>query len=200
MIPGGAREKTCPGSRRGHARPVLATIRIAAPADAAQAAALQQEVWFEAYPDLADSRTRAWAGPQQRIDAWRTWLETIHPSTVTLVAEAGDELAGLCRIGPVRHGEGLDGWGAVQGLMVEPALRRLGVGAHLLGAALEELAALDLLEVSTWALACDVRSLCFWERAGFRRDGTLLSRPDLGTHEVRLVRMEPLPERLPFFG
>ena len=154
------------------------TIRRAVPDDAEALAHLHLDVWDDAYTGLMpqqildDRRTKV----DERVERWRTILEGDH---ATLVAEGPDGLVGFVSAGPGRDND-VDTELELMALYVRAAWWGTGVGYVLFQEAVGDRAAY------LWVLAGNDRAIHFYERQGFRLDGTE-DEHDEGLH-VRMVR------------
>jgi GNAT superfamily N-acetyltransferase len=154
------------------------TIRRAVPDDAEALTHLHLDCWDDAYTGLMDQQVldaRRTSVPE-RIDLWRAILER---GEGPLVAEGTDGLVGFVSTGPGRDDD-MDTGLEVMALYVRAAWWGTGVGHGLLEQACAERAAY------LWVLDDNDRALRFYERQGFRRDGTV-DEQDEGLH-VRMVR------------
>ncbi len=156
-------------------RPV---VRRATAADAEALAHLHLDVWDDAYTGLMaqsildDRRDEV----EDRVERWRTILTE---GSDTLVAEDDEGLAGFASTGPGRDNDvdiELELWA----LYVRARLWGSGVGYALFSEAVGDRAAY------LWVLASNERAVTFYERQGFRLDGTTDAH-DEGLH-ARMVR------------
>lgn len=157
-----------------------ALIRRAVVDDARALADLHIDCWDDAYTGLVpqhfidDRRARH----EERVERWG---EILAGDTSTLVAEAGAGLIGFASTGPPRDNDLADDFGVeLYGLYVRAAWWGTGVGYALLREAVGDRA------TYLWVLANNPRAIRFYERQGFRADGTREER-DMGTH-ARMVR------------
>ena len=154
------------------------TVRRATVADAEALAHLHLDVWDDAYTGLMpqqildDRRTKV----DERVERWRTILEADQP---TLVAGGPDGLVGFVSAGPGRDND-VDTELELKALYVRAAWWGTGVGFVLFEEAVGDRAAY------LWVLAGNDRAIHFYERQGFRLDGTE-DEHDEGLH-VRMVR------------
>jgi len=160
------------------AGPDAVTIRPAVPEDAEALTHLHLDCWDDAYTGLMpqqvlDDRR---ADVPARIERWRTILEQ---SDNTLVAEAPDGLVGFVSAGSGRDND-VDTDLELMALYVRADRWGNGLGYALLEAAIGDRAAY------LWVLAGNERAIRFYERQGFRLDGTR-DEHDEGLH-VRMVR------------
>jgi GNAT superfamily N-acetyltransferase len=151
-------------------------VRPALPDDAAALTDLHLDCWDDAYTGLVPQRIldeRRTTVPE-RVERWRTILDR---SRDTLVAEGPAGLVGFASAGQGRDND-LDL--EVKALYVRRAWWGTGVGYVLLRESIGDRAAY------LWVLAGNDRAIAFYERQGFRLDGTE-DEHDEGLH-VRMVR------------
>jgi GNAT superfamily N-acetyltransferase len=154
------------------------SIRQAVLADAEPLAHLHVDVWDDAYTGLIpqgilDDRREKVAN---RVDRWRDILKGREP---TWVAEDSDGPIGFASTGPPRDND-MDDMLELYALYVRAAYYGTGVGYALFEVAVGDRAAY------LWVLAGNERAIGFYERQGFRLDGTE-DEHDEGLH-VRMVR------------
>jgi len=88
------------------------------------------------------------------------------------VGNEGEEtIAGFTTFGPSRDAD-LPGLGEVYALSVDPARYRAGVGRQLMAEARRRLRALGFTAALLWVLEGNDRATRFYEREGWRPDGT----------------------------
>ena len=160
------------------AMPTDVSIRQAVPADAEQLAHLHIDVWDDAYTGLMpqgilDDRREKVA---ERVERWREILGQERP---TWVAEDPEGLIGFASSGPARDND-MDDTLELWALYVRAAYWGTGVGYALFEIAVGDRAAY------LWVLASNQRAIRFYERQGFRLDGTE-DEHDEGRH-VRMLR------------
>lgn len=158
---------------------VTTTIRRATPVDAEALAHLHLDVWDDAYTGLMpqgilDDRREKVA---ERIERWRDILTT--SGNPTYLAVGPDGLVGFASAGPGRDND-VDTELELTALYVRATHWGDGVGYALLREAIGDRAAY------LWVLAGNDRAIAFYERQGFRLDGTQ-DEHDEGLH-VRMVR------------
>lgn len=158
------------------------TIRPAGPVDAEALAHLHLDVWDDAYTGLMpqgilDDRREKVA---ERVERWREILTT--GGEPTYVAVGPDGLVGFASAGVGRDNDlGLPGVDLeLKALYVRATHWGTGVGYALLETAIGDRAAY------LWVLAGNERAIRFYERQGFRLDGTE-DEHDEGLH-VRMLR------------
>ena len=154
------------------------SLRRAEPADAEALAHLHLDVWDDAYTGLMpqgildDRRERV----DQRVERWRELLDREHDTWVATDAEG---LIGFATAGPARDND-MDDLLELYALYVRAAHWGSGVGHALFETVVGDRAAY------LWVLAGNARAIGFYERQGFRLDGTE-DEHDEGLH-VRMVR------------
>jgi GNAT superfamily N-acetyltransferase len=154
------------------------SIRQAVVADAEPLAHLHVDVWDDAYTGLMaqgilDDRREKVA---ERVEKWREILRDPGP---TWVAESSDGLIGFASSGPARDND-MDEMLELWALYVRASWWGTGVGHALFEIAVGDRACY------LWVLANNERAIGFYERQGFRLDGTE-DEHDEGLH-VRMVR------------
>ncbi|WP_134740145.1 GNAT family N-acetyltransferase [Nocardioides sp. 503] len=155
-------------------------VRPATPDDAEALAHLHLDVWDDAYTGLMpqqvlDDRR---AAVEERVERWRTILEGDGAGR-TRLAVGPEGLVGFVSAGPGRDND-VDTELELWALYVRAAWWGTGVGYVLFEEALGDRAAY------LWVLAANDRAIRFYERQGFRLDGTE-DEHDEGLH-VRMVR------------
>ena len=154
------------------------SIRQAVVADAEPLAQLHVDVWDDAYTGLMpqgilDDRREKVA---ERVERWREILGGPEP---TWVAEDSEGLVGFASAGPARDND-MDEILELYALYVRAWAWGSGVGHALFEIAVGDRACY------LWVLAANERAVRFYERQGFRQDGTE-DEHDEGLH-VRMVR------------
>ena len=160
------------------AMPSDVSIRQAVVPDAEPLAHLHVDVWDDAYTGLMpqgilDDRREKVA---ERVDKWRGILGG---QDSIWVAEDTEGLIGFASTGPARDND-MDDTLELYSLYVRAAYWGTGVGYALFEVAVGDHAAY------LWVLADNARAIGFYERQGFRLDGTE-DEHDEGLH-VRMVR------------
>ena len=158
--------------------PTGVVIRAAEVAEAERVARLQLDCWDDAYTGLV---------PQEVIDEGRRtlperiarWREILAEPAPTLVAEADGELAGFALAGSPRD-QDIDVDLELMALYVRAAWWSTGLGYALFAESVGDRAAY------LWVVEGNERALGFYERQGFRLDGTTKEEPE-GLH-LRMVR------------
>ena len=152
------------------------TIRTAEPADAEALTDLHLDCWDDAYTGLMpqsilDARRE---DVPARVERWRTVLATGHTS----VATRDGQLVGFVNAAPGTEVPGTEL--QLFALYVRAAWWGTGIGHALFSAAVGDRPAY------LWVLEGNLRAIRFYERHGFRLDGTGHDEPE-GRH-LRMVR------------
>jgi GNAT superfamily N-acetyltransferase len=160
------------------ALPSTVSIRRAVPEDAEALAHLHVDVWDDAYTGLMpqgilDDRREKVA---ERVTRWQEILEQ---SRSVLLAEDEEGVVGFASTGPARDND-MEELLELYSLYVRAAYWGTGVGYALFESTVGDRAAY------LWVLAGNERAIRFYERQGFRLDGTQ-DEHDEGLH-VRMVR------------
>lgn len=152
------------------------SVRLAAPADAADIARVQRVTWRTAYRSLL---------PQAVLDGWddaavaAAWHDAVaHPPTpahAVLVAREGPTVVGFLAHGPADLGDPADPGGdeldghvaEVTALLVEPRWGRRGHGSRLLAAVVDRSVAAGVGELRMWVPEDDRVTSGFLESAGW---------------------------------
>lgn len=173
-----------------------ATVRAADPTDAAEIARLQLATWQTAYRDLLPPAVLDTLDHEEAAATWRHTIEQ-GPARV-FVATEGQWHVGFIAAGQAPHDESAaaDGTPApdadqvalVSTLLVEPRWARRGHAGRLLAAAGETMAADGLTRGISWVPEEDKASRGFWERAGWKPDGTVRTL-DAAGQPLREVRV-----------
>ncbi|MDA8514779.1 GNAT family N-acetyltransferase, partial [Citrobacter sp. Igbk 14] len=104
----------------------------------------------------------------------------------TFVAVDGSAIRGFATVGPCRDND-LPNFGELMALYVDPAWLGAGLGGLLMTAARERLRAVGVTDAVLWVLDANIRARHFYEREGWRPDGTWRT-ADFGTSSVEQVR------------
>ena len=175
--------------------------RPAASADTATMIELRAAVPEDAH-DVARMHVRSWQSAYRGLIA-QAYLDSLEPETwarrytfgrmgiqlpSTLVAVDGSTICGLATTGLCRD-QDLSNFGELMAIYVDPAYLRTGVGLLLIAAARERLRAVSTQAV-LWVLNGNVGARRFYERDGWRFDGTRRTRTygDAPVQEVRYRR------------
>lgn len=125
--------------------------------------AVHYESWHETYAGLIDAAYIEKLTLERCIAAAHKWPDNI------LVAKDGEKVVGFAGYGAYRD-DTLPGCGEVFALYVLAAYHGQGLGYALMNAAVEKLSAYG--KTAVWVLKGNERAIRFYERYGFRFDGT----------------------------
>jgi GNAT superfamily N-acetyltransferase len=148
----------------------MTEVRAAVPADSLAAARVHVRSWQSAYRGLIaqeylDSLTpEVWAS---RYTFGRIGFRL--PST--LVAVDGPTVLGLATTGLCRDTD-VSNFGELMAIYVDPSQLRTGIGRLLIAAARERLRQVGVADALLWVLDGNVGARRFYERDGWRFDGT----------------------------
>ncbi len=119
--------------------------------------------WHETYSDLVDPAYMQSVTLEACQQIAHRWLDHI------LVAKEGERVVGFVGYGAYRD-DTLPGHGEIYSLYVLAEVYGKKVGYRLMNAALEKLS--DYKRIALWVLKGNDRAIRFYERYGFRFDGT----------------------------
>ncbi len=133
--------------------------------------------WHEAYPGLVSRDYLDKLTLEKCEEMAYRWTEGL------LVAKDGDRVVGF--IGCGDRGQEAPGIGEIFALYVLPGYCGTGVGRRLMEAGLERLK--DYPEICLWVLKGNARAIRFYEKFGFRPDGTEEISPRTRSTDIRMV-------------
>lgn len=168
----------------------MTQVRPATPDDTYDVARVQVRSWQSAYRGLIDQayldslEPETWAG---RYTFGRMGIQL--PST--LVAVNGSTICGLATTGLCRDVD-LSNFGELMAIYVDPAYVGTGVGRLLIAAARARLRGVGVRQAALWVLDGNARARRFYERDGWRFDGTRRTRT-YGNAPVEEVRYRRTP-------
>jgi ribosomal protein S18 acetylase RimI-like enzyme len=162
------------------------TMRRAQPGDALDVAAVHIASWQVAYRGLVSSEFLDALDVDERASRY----DFGERGPETWIATQDNVVVGLLTLGRCRDGDHADA-GEVWGLYVAPTIWRSGIGTRLLAKGEELLAQRDHTEATLWVLEGNAQARHFYERAGWRFDGTRQTVPIGGRDlsEVRYVKI-----------
>ena len=163
----------------------MAEVRAAVPADARDVARVHVRSWQSAYRGLIAQEYLDGLEPEvwaSRYTFGRMGLAL--PST--LVAVDGPTICGLATVGLCRD-QDLPNFGELMAIYVDPAHMHTGVGRLLMTAVRKRLRSVGVMEALLWVLDGNVGARRFYERDGWRFDGTCrtVTFGNLPTEQVR---------------
>ena len=148
----------------------MTEVRAAVPSDAYEVARVQVRSWRSAYRGLIAQDFLDGLSPEFFADRYTFGRGGLRmPST--LIAVDGAAVLGLATTGLCRDGD-FPNFGELMAIYVDPAHMRRGVGRLLMAAARERLRLVSVAGALLWVLDGNTRALRFYERDGWRFDGT----------------------------
>ncbi len=156
------------------------TIRLARASDVEDIAALHVAAWRWAYRGLLADATLAALSADEREPVWAALVGD--PSVSVLVAERDGALAGFASASASREEDAAPGTGEVAAIYLDENAAGSGLGAELFAGIQDELRARSFTRASLWVLETNARARRFYEREGWRWDG---SRSD---HQIQCDR------------
>jgi GNAT superfamily N-acetyltransferase len=156
------------------------TIRAALPDDAAAIAALHVDSWRWAYRGLLTDEVLDGLRVEDRAATWSKLLVDLEVSVV--VAEREGAFAGFASGCATRDDDAAPGTGEVAAIYVAASAVGSGLGVDLFARIQDELRSRGFSRASLWVLESNARARRFYEREGWRWDG---SRSD---HQIQCDR------------
>jgi ribosomal protein S18 acetylase RimI-like enzyme len=152
------------------------------PADPVHATALRDLhliTWEATYRDRADEE---WYRERLVAHAVRDWGGVVRAQAArgggVLTARCDQRIVGLCQYGPTEdHDHDPEHVGQIHRLYVHPARQRAGIGRSLLTASVDRLRQAGADTATLWVLETDPRARAFYERLGWKSDGTRKTHP-----------------------
>jgi ribosomal protein S18 acetylase RimI-like enzyme len=112
----------------------------------------------------------------------RDWGEIVRSAAArgggVLTARCDGHVVGLCQYGPTEdHDHDPEQVGQIRRLYVQPVRQRTGIGRSLLTASVDRIRQRGAHTATLWVLETDQRARAFYERLGWRTDGTRKTPP-----------------------
>jgi RimJ/RimL family protein N-acetyltransferase len=159
-------------------------VRRATSDDARAMATVHVRTWQAAYGHVFPREVLDALSIERRERGWREEFEA--HGTTAFVAEADDRIVGFASVGPARDEAGV---GELFTIYVEPESWGTGAGRALHAAAVAALAEAGYAEVILWVLVENPRARRFYEREGWRAEGSRRERfAGVEVDEVRYRR------------
>lgn len=153
-------------------------VRPARPEDAHDIADLHVRSWRAAYAGTVSAAALDRLDVDERAAVWTRRLAASPPGQVTLVAESAGRLVGFLLLGPTPDADHDPATtGHVFAAHVDPDVTGLGIGAVLLGRAVDVLAGAGHRIATLWVVDGNQRAQRFYERAGWTPDGVSRREP-----------------------
>jgi GNAT superfamily N-acetyltransferase len=145
------------------------TVRLAEPGDCGEIAEVHVGTWRAAYRDVFPSEVLAELSVDERAAQWRTRIE--RDSAIVWVAETRGRVVGFASVGPSRTEEDV---GELYAIYVLPDAWGSGAARELMVSAKAWFASEGYATAMLWVLADNPRARRFYEREGWRAEGTRL--------------------------
>ena len=142
-------------------------IRPAIPDDAASIASIQIRTWQAAYSEIVPAAYLAAMSVEKRTLSWQQRIA--NGGSVILVAMEDGQMTGWASGGSCRDDD-VPGASEVYAIYVSPEHWGKDIGRQLMAALLDLLP--PQTEVTLWVFRDNRRAIRFYEKSGFRHDGT----------------------------
>jgi GNAT superfamily N-acetyltransferase len=162
-------------------------IRPARPRDARAIAEVHVASWRHAYRGLVPDASLDRLSVEEREKQRREHLEDPSSEWGILVADDAGRVVGFSTYGPSRDQDATAATGEVPAIYLDPDVVGTGVGRELFSETLAALRAAGFTRASLWVLEGNVRARRFYEKAGWRWDGTV-SQHDFDSAHLLVVR------------
>jgi GNAT superfamily N-acetyltransferase len=158
-------------------------VRRARPEDAAEVAEVHLRTWQAAYEHVFGAERLAELDPERRLHAWERTLAE-HPDEAVFLAEQEGRVVAFASVGPSRDEPDE---GELYAIYALPSAWGGGAGPALMRESLAALRGLGYRAATLWVLEDNPRARRFYEREGWKLDGTRREGEHLGvaTVEVR---------------
>ncbi len=164
-------------------------VRRAELSDASAIAQVHTRVWQQAYRNLLSARYLDQLDWTNRLNSWQDSLRSSDSGEATFVGLRRQVVVGFASSGPARDSD-MGALMAVElyAIYLESAEWGTGSGDKLLAAALESA---ENVVVALWVFEENTRARHFYEKHGFRPDGTrsVMERDGLRLSKVRYRRV-----------
>ena len=144
---------------------LIQDIRRARPGDARQIADTHDASWRHAYSGMLPHRALD-RMVRRRDEQW--WDRAIHRSTIILVAQLSDQIAGYATLG-LNRVNSLNPDGEIYEIYLRPEYQGIGLGTGLFLDARKELRRRRLNGTVVWVLAENSQAIRFYENAGGKK-------------------------------
>lgn len=168
-------------------------VRPARPADADAIGAIHVASWQVGYAGQMPDEYLSGLSVANRQQGWRQRLERASQPSRTVVVDTGQGVAGFCSVGPSRDDDAGEGTAELYAIYLHPERWGQGLGRALHDHAIDLLRSDGYQVVTLWVLATNDRARGFYERVGWRVEGTTRTETigDTGVdlHEIRYQRL-----------
>jgi GNAT superfamily N-acetyltransferase len=148
-------------------------IRAAMPDDARRIAEVHVTAWRDAYRGMLPDGYLDRLSIDDRETRWLGAIADPAPGSGVLVAEAREAIVGFASFDRSRDDDAEEATGEVPAIYVDPAVVGTGVGRRLFTAATDALRRAGYRRATLWVLEANARARSFYERAGWKWDGTV---------------------------
>jgi GNAT superfamily N-acetyltransferase len=148
-------------------------IRPGRPEDARAVAEVHVASWRYAYRGLLPDDYLEKLSVDEREARLLAWFADPTPRSGILVAEEAGRIVGFVTFGPSRDDDVGEETGEVPAIYVAPAATGAGIGRALLEKATAASRETGFTRASLWVLERNERARRFYEKAGWRWDGTV---------------------------
>lgn len=149
-------------------------IREAEPADAKAIAEIHVRSWQAAYRGLLTDDYLDSLSVEERLETHRVALESPGEHR-TWVAEEGGRILGFAVTGPSQDADADERTGEVYAVYLLPERFGVGIGKRLLDHSMDDLRERGFRTATLWVLETNEAGRRFYEREGWRTDGTTTS-------------------------
>lgn len=146
-------------------------IRWAVEQDAKALGLIHSQAWRIEYKGIIPDDILEIFTPEKREEYFKNAI--INKTEETAVIESGGSTIGFVTLGRSRDDDSSSDCGEIWGIYISPGFWRRGFGKTMLSWGLEELGARGFLKVTLWVLEDNMRARKFYEKQGFRFDGTV---------------------------
>jgi ribosomal protein S18 acetylase RimI-like enzyme len=163
-------------------------LRPARTEDARGIAAVHVAGWQWGYRGLLDSEFLAGLSVDARV---AVWVQDVgDPDIDVVVADHGHRIVGFASTSPSRDSDAPPRTGELVAIYIVEDVSGTGVGSALLEAAEDAMRRRGYRQATLWVLASNARARGFYERHGWRSDGTEKTEGrSVSLHEVRYLRV-----------
>lgn len=147
---------------------ITAETRRAQAGDATAISDVHAASWRHAYAGMVPHGALARMINRRGVEWWST---AINRSTIILVIEVGDEIAGYATLGPNRVST-LPFDGEIYEIYLKPEYQGIGLGSKLFAEARRELVRRGYKGAVVWSLSDNDSALSFYQNAGGRAVAT----------------------------
>lgn len=144
--------------------------RMATASDAAEIARIHVDTWRAAYKDILPD---GYLSRLSKVEREQKWVKTLSTSTsgVRVAITSDEEVIGWTSFGPNRDSDGQD-IGELYAIYLDHSYWGKGIGRELMVDALSRLQEMGFSTITLWVLQESKRARTFYEKLGFRPDGT----------------------------